>query len=184
MVARWAKRNRIDLRPVGFMDDDSELIGKKVAGLPVFGGVESMRQAVAETGAQTLLVTMPSAPGPVVRRVVEAAMAIGLRVRTVPSINDLLDGSIDWYRIRHVRVEDLLRRPIVTEHAGAVHQIIRDQVVMITGGGGSIGSELARQVYRALNPRRLVLLDRAETPLYGAQRDLENDRPGPWAREW
>ena len=90
----------------------------------------------------------------------------------------LLDGSIDANRVRRVRVEDLLRRPMVTEHAAGVEEIIRDKTVLITGGGGSIGSELARQVF-ALGPRRLILVDRAESPLYLIQRDLETQTEPP-----
>jgi FlaA1/EpsC-like NDP-sugar epimerase len=118
---------------------------------------------------------MPNAPGSAIRGVVDAAMALGLEVRTVPSVNDLLDGSLDAYRVRRIRVEDLLRRPIVTEHAAGVQEIIRDRTVVITGAGGSIGSELARQVF-AIGPRRLILVDRAESPLYLVQRELETRR--------
>ena len=82
---------------------------------------------------------------------------------------------MDAYRVRRVRVEDLLRRPMVNEHASGVDDIIRDRTVVITGAGGSIGSELARQVF-ALGPRRLVLVDRAESPLYLVQRELETRR--------
>ena len=109
------------------------------------------------------------------RRVVDAASALHLDVRTVPAVTDLLDGSVDAYRVRRVRVEDLLRRPMVTEHAPGVEEIIRGRTVVITGGGGSIGSELARQVF-AIGPRRLVLVDRAESPLYLVQRELESRR--------
>ena len=90
-------------------------------------------------------------------------------------MNDLLDGTLDAYRIRRVQVEDLLRRTTGTEHAAAVHEIIRDRTVLITGAGGSIGSELARQVF-SLRPRRLVLVDRAESALYLVQRELEARR--------
>ena len=176
MLARSARRDpRSGVVPVGFLDDDPSLTGGTVAGIRVYGALESMGRAVAETGAQTLLITMPEAPGSAVRRVVDAALALHLEVRTVPSMTDLLDGSVDAYRVRRVRVEDLLRRPMVTEHAAGVEEIIRDSTVLITGGGGSIGSELARQVF-ALGPRRLVLVDRAESPLYLVQRELETRR--------
>ena len=176
LMARSAQRHPgSGVRPVGFLDDDPGLAGGIIAGLRVFGGLESMERAVAASGAQSLLITMPSAPGIAVRRVLEAALALHLDVRTVPSVTDLLDGSVDASRVRKVRVEDLLRRPIVTEHAVGVEEIIRDRTVVITGGGGSIGSELARQVF-ALGPRRLVLVDRAESPLYLVQRELETRR--------
>ena len=176
MLARSARRDpRSGVVPVGFLDDDPSLVGGMVAGIRVYGGLTSMERAVTETGAKTLLVTMPSAAGSAVRRAVDAALALGLEVRTVPSVTDLLDGTVDAYRIRRIRVEDLLRRPMVTEHAAGVETIIRDQTVLITGGGGSIGSELARQVF-ALGPRRLILVDRAESPLYLVERELETRR--------
>ena len=176
LVARSADRYRSSgVRPVGFLDDDPALAGGIVAGLRVFGGLEALESAIASTGATSLLITMPSASGAAIRRIVEQAMALRLDVRTVPPISDLIDGSVDANRVRRVRVEDLVRRPIVTEHAVNVDEIIRDRTVVITGGAGSIGSELARQVF-ALGPRRLVLVDRAESPLYLLQRELETRR--------
>ena len=139
------------------------------------GASNRCERAIAETGAKSLLITMPSATGPIVRRIVETAIAMNLEVRTAPSITDLLDGSVAADRVRRIRVEDLLRRPMITEHAAGVEEIIRDRTVLITGGGGSIGSELARQVF-AIGPRRLVLVDRAESPLYLIQRELETRR--------
>ena len=175
-VARSAARYQASgVRPVGFLDDDPALAGGIVAGLRVFGGLEALESAIASTGATTLLITMPSASGGAIRRAMEGALAHQLEVRTVPPVTDLIDGSVDSHRIRRVRVEDLLRRPIVTEHAVNVEEIIRDRTVVVTGGAGSIGSELARQVF-ALGPRRLVLVDRAESPLYLLQRELETRR--------
>ena len=173
LVVRSARREPgAGVLPVGFLDDDPALAGSSVAGVRVYGGLRSLGQTVAATGARCLLITMPSASGSAVRRVVDAALAIGLEVRTVPSMHDMIDGSVDAYRIRRVRVEDLLRRPMVTEHAAAVQEIIRGEPVMITGAAGSIGSELARQVH-AIGPSRLMLVDRAESPLYTVQRELE-----------
>ena len=173
LMTRSAERNpAAGVVPVGFLDDDPSLAGTIVAGLRVFGGREKLAYVADLTGARMLLITMPSAPGATVRPVVDAALRLGLEVRTVPPLTDLLDGSVDAYRIRHVRVEDLLQRPIVTEHVAGVAEIVRNRVVMITGGAGSIGSELARQVF-ALGPHRLILVDRAESPLYLLQRELE-----------
>jgi FlaA1/EpsC-like NDP-sugar epimerase len=176
MLARSAQRNPgAGVRPVGFLDDDPSLREEVVGGLRVFGGVAALPDAVARTGARVLLITMPGAPGSIIRQVVDAALQLQLEVRTVPSLTHLLDGTMDAYRVRRVRVEDLLRRPMVSEHASGVDDIIRDRTVVITGAGGSIGSELARQVF-ALGPRRLVLVDRAESPLYLVQRELETRR--------
>jgi FlaA1/EpsC-like NDP-sugar epimerase len=173
LMARSARREPgAGVVPVGFLDDDPHLAGRLVAGLRVYGGLPELERAVAQTGARSLLITMPGAPGPAVRRVVEAAATLDLQVRTVPTLTELMDGSIDVHRLRRVRVEDLLGRPIVTEHATAVEEIIKDRIVLITGAAGSIGSELARQVF-AIGPKRLILVDRAESPLYLIQRELE-----------
>ncbi len=173
LVVRSARREPgAGVLPVGFLDDDPALAGSSVAGVRVYGGLRALGQTVAATGARCLLITMPSASGSAIRRVVDAALALGLEVRTVPSMHDMIDGSVDAYRVRRVRVEDLLRRPMVTEHAAAVQAIIRGRPVLITGAAGSIGSELARQVH-AIGPSRLILVDRAESPLYTVQRELE-----------
>ena len=160
------------VRPVGFLDDDPSRAGKSVGGIPVFGGLSSLRRAVETTNARMLLITMPTATGQTLRNIMEAGLAAGLEVRTVPPIHELMDGSIDAFRARRVKVDDLLGRPLATEHAPAVEDLIRGKTVMITGAGGSIGSELARQVH-SLGPKRLVLIDRAESPLYTIQRELE-----------
>lgn len=175
MAASALRKPRAGVLPVGFLDDNPRLSGYLVGDLRIFGGLESLDTAIAATGAKALLITMPDAPGTKIRQVVDAALAHGLDVRTVPSMSDLLDGTLDAYRVRGVQVEDLLRRTTGTEHAAAVNDIIGDRVVLITGAGGSIGSELARQVF-ALGPRRLILVDRAESALYLVQRELEAKR--------
>ena len=172
MAASAQRHPDAGVLPVGFLDDDPALAGAHVGNLRVFGGLDALERSIVATGAEVLLITMPSADGPAIRRVVDAAMAQSVDVRTVPSINDLLDGRLDAHRVRMVQVEDLLRRPMATEHAAAVREIIQGRTIVITGAGGSIGSELARQVH-ALQPRRLVLVDRAESPLYLVQRALE-----------
>jgi FlaA1/EpsC-like NDP-sugar epimerase len=173
MMARSAQRKpAAGVIPVGFLDDDPVLKGTKVAGLPVFGGLANLEHAVQVTGARELLITMATSPGMVIRRILEVARELKLEVRTVPSIDDLLDGTVDAYRVRDVKVEDLLRRPTASDHAPAVQGTFRGRVILITGAAGSIGSELARQVF-ALRPRRLILVDRAESPLYLLQRQLE-----------
>jgi FlaA1/EpsC-like NDP-sugar epimerase len=173
LMARSAYRSAsAGVAPIGFLDDDPALAGRTVAGLKVLGGLEAMPSVVRETGAEALLITMTAAPGSTIRRVVDAALALDLEVRTVPSIDRILDGTVEAHHVRKVRVEDLLRRPLAMEHASAVQEAFGDKVVMITGAGGSIGSELARQVL-SLGPRRLILVDRAESPLYLVERQLE-----------
>jgi FlaA1/EpsC-like NDP-sugar epimerase len=173
LMARSAMRERkAGIKPVGFLDEDRARRGASVAGIPVFGGLDRLDDAVRRTGATMLLITMPNAPGEAVRRIMDRAVEAGLKVRMVPPVYELLDGSRIATRFREVRLADLLTRQPATVHAAGVGETIRDQVVMITGAGGSIGSELARQVY-GFHPSRLVLVDRAESPLYMIQRELE-----------
>ena len=153
MAASAMRKPEAGVVPVGFLDDDPDLTGGLVERAPrVFGGLgrwtarspRPAREVPADHDARRTGQRDPP--------VVDAALAHGLDVRTVPSMNDLLDGTLDAYRVRRVQVEDLLRRPTATEHAAAVRELIRDKTVVITGAGGSIGSELARQVCRARSP--------------------------------
>ena len=176
-IARSAMREpKAGVQPVGFLDDDLRRKGQSIAGVPVLGNLNDLSKAIAATGAKMLLITMPRASGPVIRHVMEAGVAAGLEVRTIPPFLDLIDGTIDAFRVRRVRVEDLLGRTVASDHAAGVDDLIRDKVVMITGAGGSIGSELARQVH-ALRPRELVLVDRAESPLYDDRARPRRPRP-------
>jgi len=173
MMARSAIREpAAGVKPVGFLDSDLAKRGSTVAGLPVFGGLDQLEDAVRRSGARMLLITLPNPSGQMIRRIMDHAIEAGLQVRTVPPVHGLFDGSWNAHRVRDIQVEDLLTREQVTTHAPEVAESIRDQVVMVTGAGGSIGSELARQVY-AFRPKKLVLVDRAESPLYMIQRELE-----------
>jgi FlaA1/EpsC-like NDP-sugar epimerase len=158
--------------PVGFLDDDRSKHDRTVAGLPVLGDLEDLEEAIRRTGARMLLITLPNPSGLKIRRIMDRALEAGLQVRTVPPVRGLFDGSWNARRSRDIRLEDLLTREQVTHHAPQVAETIRDQVVMVTGAGGSIGSELARQIW-SFGPRKLVLIDRAESPLYLIQRELE-----------
>ena len=173
MMARSAHREvAAGVKPVGFLDEDPAKRGNTVAGLTVLGGLDRLPEAIRLTGARMLLITLENPSGRTIRRVMDAAIDAGLQVRTVPPVRGLFDGSANARRVRDIRIEDLLTREQVTVHAPGVAESIRDQIVMVTGAGGSIGSELARQVF-AFRPRQLVLVDRAESPLYMIQRELE-----------
>ena len=172
-IARSAARDpSVGVRPVGFLDDDDTKRGSTVAGLTVLGGLDYLTDAIRLTGARMVLITLENPSGGTIRRIMDQAIANGLQVRTVPPVRGLIDGSTNARRVRDIRIEDLLTREQVTTHAPGVAEAIRGQVVMVTGAGGSIGSELARQVF-GFGPKELVLVDRAESPLYMIQRELE-----------
>ncbi len=171
-VTRMADRDpAARIRVVGFLDDDPAKKGVRLLNRPVFGGLEQLERAVRKSDAQQLLVAMPSSPGPVVRRAFELGRAAGLEVRTVPYLREIFSGELRLNRIRRVSVDDLLRREPIAIDTEAVAGYLSGASVLVTGGGGSIGSELARQIL-ALGPRRLTVLDNHEEALWSIEREL------------
>jgi len=172
-LARSAIREpRAGILPVGFLDDDPRLRGRHVAGLPVFGGLDRLREAVSATGVQRMIITMPSATGAAIRRAVAGAHEQQLVVHTVPSVADLLDTDLDAYRVRSVKVEDLLGRRVVPGVMAGTNRALKRARVLVTGGAGSIGSELSRQILEGA-PATLAVADRAESPLYEIEQELK-----------
>ncbi len=174
MIAHAAiKQPEAGLRPVAFLDDDASKWGHVHAGVRVQGGLQSLASVAQSTGANVVLITIPSAPGEVVRAIADAGFALGLRVQTIPSLGDMFNGTFQMTAVRPLRMEDLLRRrPVPASVLAALAEDLGDETILVTGAGGSIGSELARQL-AVVSPRRLVLLDRAEGPLYDVQRELD-----------
>jgi FlaA1/EpsC-like NDP-sugar epimerase len=156
---------------IGFIDDAPGKKTIRVAGIPVLGGTADLPALLKKQAVSMLILAIPSAPGAVIRRFTRIAGEAGVRVKTVPGLFNFL-GSQTWTpEIKDVAIEDLLRRAPVHLDQTALSQAIEDSVVLITGGGGSIGSELARQV-AAFRPARIVLLGRGENILWEAERSM------------
>ena len=166
-----ASSDGLGMRIVGLIDDDPRKRNQVLRGVKVMGSISDLEEIARVVDARRLLIAIPSARGDVVRRAVEAATHLGLETSTVPAMDELVSGRLDAVAIREVRVEDLLRREPVTIDESALRDLIGGQTVLVTGAGGSIGSELSRQIFD-LDPGRLVLLDRAEGPLYDIEREL------------
>jgi FlaA1/EpsC-like NDP-sugar epimerase len=180
-VARMSSRDRaMRLVVVGFLDDDPAKRGSRLHGIRIYGGLDRIAEAAASTHARQLLVAMPSAPGATVRRIVDEAESLGLDVKIVQPLHEVLRGTEHVTRIRPVRVEDLLRREPVNVDVEELAGYLNGASVLVTGAGGSIGSELARQVL-TLGPRQLALVDNSETALWSIERELGErhgiDRP-------
>src|SRR5262245_39005996 len=167
-----AARDGLGMRVVGLIDDDGSKRNQVIRGQKVLGSLADLEDIARVSGARRLLIAIPTASGDVVRRAVEDATRIGLETRTVPALADLVSGRLNAAAIREVEVEDLLRREPVQIDEPGLRELIAGRCVLVTGAGGSIGSELARQVF-ALDPARLVLVDRAEGPLYDIERELD-----------
>ncbi|HET9125785.1 MAG TPA: nucleoside-diphosphate sugar epimerase/dehydratase, partial [Solirubrobacteraceae bacterium] len=183
LVVRELMRNPgLGLRPVGFLDDDPVKLGTKTEhGLKVLGRTTNpdLTRVLDEVEPDEVVIAIPSASGELRGRVVMACRKRGIPVRTTPTVFELLrDGSGQMHvasQLREVRVEDILGREPVREQLEQVSGYLRGQVVLVTGAGGSIGSELCRQIAR-VGPQRLIMVDHAEDNLFEIQRELEEDR--------
>jgi FlaA1/EpsC-like NDP-sugar epimerase len=177
MVAKEISgRPELGIVPVGFIDDDPDKRGSTVHGIPVLGATRDLVRVARERGAQQAIITVANAPGDVVRSISEACKRAGLSVKVIPGLFRLVGGDLNLTRIRDVAIEDLLRREAVVLDDLAIADEIKDRVVAVTGAGGSIGSELCRQVCR-FGPKLLLLLERSENALFEVHRELRENFP-------
>jgi FlaA1/EpsC-like NDP-sugar epimerase len=158
-------------RPVMFLDDDRAKHGKLVHGVPVVGAPEAVAGTPRLESITKAVIAMPSAPARRVREIVLLLAKHGLKVETMPSLEELASGRARATRIRPVEVQDLLGRDPVDLDAAGIRHRIEGRVVLVTGAGGSIGAELCRQI-AALNPRRLLLVEQAEGALFAIEQEL------------
>jgi len=177
-LARLSVRDRsAGFSIVGFLDDDPHKRGSRLHGHRIRGSLSDLGSAVRNTDATQLVVAMPSAPGSSVRSAVDSARELGLAVRIVPPLDDLLGDANQITRIRPVSLEDLLRREPARANQDELAQYLNGASVLVTGGGGSIGAELIRQIM-LLGPRHLTVLDNSEVALWSIEREFA-DRSSP-----
>ena len=177
LVAAELRRNpELRQAPIGFVDDDPRKQGMRVAGLKVMGTTDELPRVLDDVEPDEVIIAIPSAPGVLRQKVVTACRKRSIPVRTLPTVFELLQGGGNVMRqVREVQVEDVLGREPVRVEVDRVGTYMRDEVVLVTGAGGSIGSELCRQIAR-VGPKKLILLDQAENALFEIRRELEHDR--------
>jgi FlaA1/EpsC-like NDP-sugar epimerase len=176
LVAAELRRNPDLGIPIGFVDDDPRKQGMRVAGVKVEGSTAELDRVLDASEPGEVIIAIPSAPGVVRQKVVTACRQRGIPVRTLPTTFELLAGGVNLMRqVREVKVEDVLGREPVRMEIDRVGAYLAGEVVLVTGAGGSIGSELCRQIAR-VGPSRLVLVDNAENSLFEIRRELEHDR--------
>jgi FlaA1/EpsC-like NDP-sugar epimerase len=165
-----------DWRVVGFLDDNPAKRGLVLNGINVLGPLDTLSHWTARMSVNQVIVAMPSASHQQRKRVIDLATAAGVKVLTVPSFDDLLSGRIAISQLRPVELDDLLGRdPVQLDNAG-LHELLTGKVAMVTGAGGSIGSELCRQIAR-FQPDRLVLFESSEFALYSIEQELQSSFP-------
>lgn len=178
MILRELRANpRLELAPAAFVDDDPAKQGHVLGGVPILGPLAEIPAIVKRQEIREVVIAMPTAPGSVIRDVVRAAADAGVPTRTVPGLFEIVSGRVGISNLRKVEIQDLLRRDSVRTDLAAVRALVSDRTVLVTGAGGSIGSELCRQL-ACLKPAQLVLLGNLENEVFDILHELTEAHPG------
>ena len=162
--------------PIGFIDDNPEKVGQRIHGVPVLGTGAQLHQVMRVQRPDEVLLAMPSAPPALVRRILTELEPYKIPIKTLPSVEKIAGGTVGARQIQDLSVEDLLERLPVGMDLSPVQSLLQGRRILITGAGGSIGSELSRQI-AAYEPARLVLLDQNESALYDIEMELQRSHP-------
>lgn len=164
-------KHREEYQPVAFLDDNPELHKREIHGIPVAGSIAELEVTALELDAELILISIPSADKALLQKIVTQCSRIGIPYKTLPSVFEIAGQQISAEKLRPVTVEDLLGREVVKMDYVAIRKYIADKVVLVTGGGGSIGSELCRQI-AVLNPEKLIVYENSEYNLYSIEQEL------------
>ncbi|HEY6015297.1 MAG TPA: nucleoside-diphosphate sugar epimerase/dehydratase [Gaiellaceae bacterium] len=177
LIIREMQRNpRLRYTPIGIVDDDPRKKNLRVHGVRVLGTFAELPGLLREHKPDEVLIAIPSAPGEVRQRIVDACRAQKVAVKTLPALHELISGDVDLARqLRPVQVEDVLGREPVDVDLAAIASYLAGETVLVTGAGGSIGSELCRQIAR-IGAKRIVLVDHSEAALFEIERELLEER--------
>jgi len=176
-LLRELARNPAGFHVVGLLDDSPEKQGRLVQGIPVLGPLDAAAAVAKKMEVDDIVLALPSAAHEVRKRITQACAEAGLSVMTIPSLEDLVAGRVSVSSLRRIELDDLLGRDPVQLDDSGLHRLLTGQVVMVTGAGGSIGSELCRQIAR-FEPVKLVLFEQSELALYAMEQELPQRFPG------
>jgi FlaA1/EpsC-like NDP-sugar epimerase len=176
LIREMQRKPQNGLQPVALVDDDVSKHGIRLHGLKVYGGRDAIPQVVEDLEIDLIAIAMPSAAAADIRDIVDIAAGTQAMVQIIPSLSEIVSGSVTITHLRHVQIEDLLGRAEVHIEDDALAGLLRDRTVMVTGAGGSIGSELCRQISR-FRPARLIISGHGENSVYDTQRELAETFP-------
>ncbi len=166
------RRTQKGVVPIGFVDDNPQKVSLRIHGLPVFGTTEEIAEIVAREDVGIILIALQNAPGSAIRDILVRCEQTQTRLCIIPSVGEMLEGPLGLHSgMRDIRIEDLLRREPVKTDMDGIARYLSGQRVLITGAGGSIGSELCRQI-SALNPARLILVGQGENSVFEIEQEL------------
>ncbi len=177
LVKELSRRGDAEFDIRGFVDDDSRKKGGSVSGIKVLGTTLDLARLVNEIGIKQVVIAIDHAQGKDIRRILDICSAIPVKAQIIPSLNEIAHGRVSVSRIRDVQIEDLLGRDPVRLDDKNLHDFLTGKTVMVTGAGGSIGSELVRQII-GYQPKSLLLVERAEFFLFNIDQELAADHPG------
>ena len=159
---------------VGLVDDDLKKHGLRIHGIPVVGGIDKLQECIVRTGAEEILIAVASATGEQMKRIVEICQKSQTSFKVLPSIGEIIKGKLSVTSMREIAYKDLLGRPAVHLDQEKIGHYLTGRTVLVTGAGGSIGSELCRQIIK-FNPGKIILLDAGEENLYNIEMELRHD---------
>jgi len=177
LVRSLRRQEKLDYSVVGFVEEEAQFDRRSIDGVPLLGGRSQIGQIISERQIEEVLVASPDLPGPVLQALATECRRGGAVLRYAPSLPAILEGRLDAGGFQEIQTEDLLGRAQVALDRGGTEGYLRDRVVLVTGAGGSIGSELCRQISECA-PGKLLLLGKGEGSIYGIQRELSSAHPG------
>ena len=175
MIAREIIRQRNgEYEPVGFLDDDPSKLKNRIHGIKVLGAISSMEEHIKRSGADEVIIAIPSASGKLRKEVAIRAKEAGVNAKTLPTLYEVIDGKTHLYQVRDIDIEDILGRETVKTKTDEAISQFKDRVILVTGAGGSIGSEICRQLLK-FEPAKLIMVDHSENNLFYIENELKNN---------
>lgn len=165
IVREMRLNQELNMLAIGYLDDDPSKLKQSFQGVTVLGGTDQLTEICETRRVDEVIIAIPSASGNVIKEIVALSQAAGIKFKTLPGVGCLIDGKVSVQQIRDVDMEDLLGREAARLDLAQIREYLGGKRIMVTGGGGSIGSELCRQLAR-FKPAQLILFEHAETPLF------------------
>lgn len=173
VVRQLVKNNDTEMFPVGFIDDNVKIHNLDILGIPVVGGIEHIEQAVRELHIDNIIIAIPSLSKKDLNLIFQECTKTNAKTQTLPKLEDLVSGKLSVNHFMDVQVEDLLGRDPIDLDIESISEYITNKVVLVTGAGGSIGSEICRQISK-FTPQRLILLGHGENSIYSIEMELKD----------